>query len=48
MTAHTCADFAACCAAKSGSEQTSCQQAYDAIKASGDATCNAAFAGYCP
>jgi hypothetical protein len=46
--AHTCADFASCCAAKSGSDQTTCQQVYDAIKGSGDASCNAAFSSYCP
>lgn len=47
-TGKTCADFAACCAAKTGTAQTQCNQAYDAIKANGDATCNAAYSSYCP
>jgi hypothetical protein len=42
----TCADLSACCSSLSGTDQSTCQQQYDAVKAGGDAACSAILQSY--
>lgn len=46
-TGKTCADLQTCCnAIADATKKNNCLSSYNAVKASGDALCNAAYAGY--
>ena len=42
----TCADLQACCNKLSGSDKTTCDSAYNGVKAGGDAACNSVLQTY--